>query len=392
MSRPLLWAWIAALGASQLDASDLHESAPLFTRISQPVFIPAEVTGHGIFVGVMINGQGPFHMLVDTGSTCTVISPEVAAAVEARGSDMDEGDVDAVNSFGNSAPLPRVLLESLTIGGVQFEGVVAVVTPLEIQSKIDSRELDGLLGYTLFSDLILALDYPKKEMVLSNDWPANLAPVRTELAIRENSDVPFISVKIQGKEFEVMIDTGSTDRLHLSPASVASLDWKTPPRPGFLLAAIGEIGREQIGRLSGTLELGELRQSEPVVDLSEGPPSIGLGLLHSFCLVFNESEDKLRLCSVESGLVPSPGEHTVGLSMVADSAGWRVVATIPNSPAEQAAIAKGDLVTQIEGKPARTWTRDQIKSWIDAHDSLALRLSGASGERDVTLRVWSLVP
>jgi predicted metalloprotease with PDZ domain len=129
-----------------------------------------------------------------------------------------------------------------------------------------------------------------------------------------------------------------------------------------------------------------------VVDLSEGPPSIGLGLLHSFCLVFNESEDKLRLCSVESGLVPSPGEHTVGLSMIADSAGWRVVATIPNSPAEKAAIANGDLVTQIEGKPARTWTRDQIKNWIDEHDSLALRLSGASGERDVTLRVWSLVP
>jgi predicted aspartyl protease len=370
----------------------LHESAPLFTRISQPVVIPAEVTGHGIFVSVMINGQGPFHMLVDTGSTCTVISPEVAAAVEARGSDMDEGDVQAVNSFGNFAALPRVLLESITIGGVLFEGVVAVVVPLEIQSKIDSRELDGLLGYTLFSDLFLALDYPNKKLILSNDWPANLAPVRAELAIKEYSDVPFVSVRIQGKDFEVMVDTGSTDRLHLPPASVVSLDWKTAPRPGFLLAAVGEIGREQVGRLSGTLELGPLRQLEPVVDLSEGTPSIGLGVLHSFCLVFNEPEDKLRLCSAESGPVPSPGERTVGLSMIAVSDGWRVIATIPNSPAAEAAIAKGDLVTQIEGTPARSWTREQIKSWIDAHETLALRLSGETGERDVNLQVWSLVP
>jgi hypothetical protein len=53
---------------------------------------------------------------------------------------------------------------------------------------------------------------------------------------------------------------------------------------------------------------------------------------------------------------------------------------------------KGDLVTQIEGKTARSWTRDQIQDWIDAHESVALKLSGAGGERDVNLRVWSLVP
>lgn len=80
IGRPLLWVWIAILGVCRVGASDLHETAPLFTRISQPVSIPAEVTGHGIFVSVIINGQGPFRMLVDTGCTCTMISPEVAAA------------------------------------------------------------------------------------------------------------------------------------------------------------------------------------------------------------------------------------------------------------------------------------------------------------------------
>jgi predicted aspartyl protease len=384
--------WIATIGAARLDASELHESAPLFTRISQPVSIPAEVTRHGIFVSVMINGQGPFHMMIDTGCTCTMISPEVAAAVEARGSDMDEGGVQAVNGFGDAMALPRVLLDSVTLGGVQFEGVIAGVVPLEMQSKIDSRELDGLLGYTLFSDLVFALDYPNQAVVLSNAWPENLAPIRAELAIKENSEVPFVPVKVQGKDFDVMIDTGATDRLHLTPDSVASLNWKIPPRPGLLVAAAGEIDREQVGRLSGTLELGQLRQLEPVAEISDGNPSIGVGLLHSFCLVFDESEDKLWLCSAESGLVPSPGERTVGLSMIADSAGWRVYAIIPNSPAERAAIVKDDLVTQIEGKPAHSWSRDQIQNWIEAHDSLVLRLSGATGERDVNLRVWSLVP
>jgi len=370
----------------------LHETAPLFTRISQPVSVPAEVTSHGIFVSVMINGQGPFRMLVDTGCTCTMISPEVAAAVEARGADAEEGDVQAVNGFGDAISMPRVLLDSISIGGVQFEGVIAGVVPLEVQSRIDSRELDGLLGYTLFSNLFFALDFPNRRLVMSNAWPADMTPVRAELAIRESSDVPFISVNVQGRDFEVMVDTGPTDTLHLPPASVASLSWKTAPRPGLLLAVAGEIDREQIGRLLGEMDLGQLRQLEPVVDISNGEPSIGVGLLHSFCLIFDESNDKLWLCSAEAGPVPSPGERSVGLSMIAESAGWRVVAIIPNSPAEEATIVNGDLVTSIEGKPARSWTRDQIQDWIDAHEFLALRLSGASGERDVNLRVWALVP
>jgi predicted aspartyl protease len=370
----------------------LNETAPLFTRISQPQSIPAEVSSHGIFVSVMINGQGPFHMLVDTGCTCTMISPEVAAAVEARGSDSDEGGIQALNSFGDPISMPRVLLESLTIGGVQFEGVVAGVVPLEVQSRIDSRELDGLLGYSLFSELFFALDFPNRELFLSNAWPAKLAPVRAELPVTEISGVPFVPVTVQGKPLYVMVDTGATDRLHLPPASVAALSWKTAPRAGLLVSAAGEVGREQVGRLSGELELGPLRQLEPVVDVSEGTPNIGVGLLHSFCLVFDESQDKLWLCSTDSGTVPSPGERTIGLSMVADPAGWRVVAIIPNSPAEEAAIGEGDLVMQIEGKPAHGWTRDQIQDWVDAHDTLALKVSGPAGERNLNLRVWSLVP
>lgn len=65
---------------------------------------------------------------------------------------------------------------------------------------------------------------------------------------------------------------------------------------------------------------------------------------------------------------------------------------IPDSPADEAAIREGDLVTEIEGQPARTWSRQQIQSWTESHSALALRLSGKAGQRDISLKVWSLVP
>jgi predicted aspartyl protease len=385
------WLGTAALATLRLDAA-LHPDAPAFTQINQPIVVPSEVSNHVMFVSVMINGQGPFHMLVDTGCSFTIISPEVAAAVEARGMDMTAADEEVVNALGDTISTPRVVLDSIDLGGVQFEGVVAGVVPLEIQSKVDGRELDGLLGYTLFSDLFFAMDFPAQALVLSADWPKGRPPVRAELGLTEHSEVPFIKVALQGRQFEVMVDTGANDRLHLVPEELASLAWKAEPRPGPMLAVAGETTREQIGRLSGTLDVGGLKQLDPVVEIGGGTPAIGIGLLQPYCLVFHEAEDKLWLCSVDNGPIPSPPELSVGLSLLAEAAGWRVAGIIPNSPAEKAEISEGDLVTEIEGKKAPAWSRDQIQNWIDTHAILNLKLSTSAGERAVSLPVWTLVP
>ena len=385
------WLGLVLLATSALPA-EIHESAPLFTRISQATVIPAEVSGHGLFVSVMINGQGPFRMQVDTGCTYMVVSPEVAAAVEAHAADPDEEDSETVNGLGDTIAVPRVLLDTVTVGGVEFEGVEAGVVPLELQSKVDSRQLDGLLGYTLFSDLFFALDFPGQHLVLSKEWPRNLPAIRAELPIHENSEVPFIPVTVQGRGLDVMIDTGASDRIHLPPEDTVGLDWKTEPRPGLLIAAAGEVGQEKEGRLSGTLEIGAVVQPNPVVGVSGGSPNLGMGILHSFCLVFHEGEDKFWLCSEETGPLASPPDLTMGFSMIAETGGWRVAGIIPNSPAEQAEIAKGDLVTRFEGRPAAEWTRDQIQGWVDTHHTVALRVTSPAGERELVLRVWALVP
>ena len=382
----------AAAAAAGLGAYEIHDTAPLFTRIAVPQTIPAEVTGHGLFVSVLINGQGPFRMMVDTGCTCSMISPEVAAAVEARGAETGEEGVQTLNGFGDAIAVPRVLLDSVTVGGVQFEGVVAGVVALDTQSKIDGRVLDGLLGFTLFSDLFLALDYPGRSLILSEDWPANLPPVRAEVAVKERSDVPFITAVLQRSPVDLLVDSGASDRIHLPPETAASLDWKVAPRPGLLIAVAGETAREQVGRLSGSFEIGAVRLAEPVVDISEGPANVGLGLLHAFCVVFHEAGDRMWLCAADAGPLPSPPERTIGISMVADSRGWRVVGIIPNSPAEQASVHKDDVITQIEGEPALRWPRDQLQAWMDTHEFVDLKVAAASAERELHLRVWALVP
>jgi len=387
-------AYLTIIAGFALPAYAIHETGPVFTRISEPTSIPTEISCHAMYVSVMIKDKGPFRMLIDTGCSVSLVSPAVAQAVEAHDVNIDgeyQEDV-VVNGVGDSSSLPRVLLDSVVIGGVRFEGVIADVQSLDLQSKIDGRAVDGILGYGLFADVYCALDFPNRRLILSADWPKDLPPVRAALTVTERNLVPYVSAKLQDWTIEVMVDTGANQGLQLSSEGVGLFKWKTEPRPGSLIALIGETGRGWVGRLEGELDLGGVRQLDPSVAISRGRPSIGVGLLQPFCVVFHEAENKLWLCSTSDGPVPSPSERSIGLSLYSDDAGWRVAGIIPGSPAEKAHVNTGQLVTQIEGRPARAWSRDQIQDWIDTHDDVELAIAEPTGQRDLKLRVWSLVP
>jgi len=392
--HPLVLTWLVIAGAAPLDAATLSEFAPLATRIGAQVSVPAERSNGAFFVNVMVNGRGPYRMFVDTGCALTVVSQELATAVGAVSAAPSGVAIDAKNGFGDSVDVRPVVLESLAIGGATFEGVEACVSgAFDRISGIDAKRVDGALGYNLFADLYLTLDIPKDRVVLSDRWPDGAPPVLAELAVAQRAGVPFVPVRIQGKPLDVMIDTGSNEDLQLPSDLSQAMRWKEKPRPGALVAVFDETDRETIGRLGGSLNWGGVRQAEPTTSVSaNGLPTIGMRFLVHFCVVFHEAEDRVWLCSADRAPVPSPAERSIGLSLVSASEGWRVAGVIPGSPAEKASIRAGEVVTRIEGEPALSWTPDKLRHWIVSHDSVALVVASGSGERNLTLRVWSLVP
>jgi predicted aspartyl protease len=394
-ARRLLLGLMLAASALRpgLVAANLSVYAPVFTRINGPVALPAELSSHAMFVQVMINGRGPFRMLVDTGCSVTVISPELAAEVQAIVHPLSEEPAVGENGLGHLTDVHPALLQSVDVGGVRFEGVAACVSDSFDQSfQTDRRRIDGMLGFSLFDDLYVGLDFPHRRLLLSESWPASLPPVRVQLPILTEGEVPFVSVRIQGRPLDVMIDTGSNNDFELPAKLADTLRWQNEPKPGSLVAVLGEVGRESIGRLAGNLRLGQVRQPGPATSISTGGPSIGVRLLENFCVLFHASENKMWLCSETAVPIPSPTQYTVGLSLISDPRGWRIAGVIPGSPAEQEHVNVGLLVTRIEGRPARSWSRDQIQAWIDSHKTMTFAVDDSTGERTLSLRVWSLVP
>ena len=383
---------VAGWAAAPLSAEINKETAPLYTRMERAVTVPADLRNHFLFVNVMVNGQGPFRVFVDTGCSFTLFSPELAVAVKAQPVPDDDDTTTAFNSLGDPLAVPRALFDSIELGGVRFEGVIAGILPMTRLTQIDGQRIDGALGFSLFSEVFLGLDYPGHRLLLGPGWPENLPPLRAEMAVHEHAEVPFIAAGLQDKSFEVEIDSGSNGSLHLPTELASSLSWKAEPRPGPLIEAIDEETRDYLGRLNGRLTLGSLVLPEPVASVRGAEPSIGYDVLGRFCIVFDQRADKVRFYSQQAGLIASPSERSVGLSIILDPAGWRVARVIPGSPAEEARLAAGDLITRIEGKLASKWSRDQLHDWVDTHAAMKLRVVSGGSSRDIKLRVWLLVP
>jgi hypothetical protein len=388
----LLAVMVAGWAGAPLTAEIIKETAPLYTRMERAVAVPVDLRNHFLFVNVRVNGQGPFRVFVDTGCSFTLFSPELAMAVKAQPVPDDDDTTTAFNALGDPLAVPRALFDSIELGGVRFEGVIAGILPMTRFTQIDGQRVDGALGFSLFSEVFLGLDYPGHRLLLGPGWPENLPPLRAEMTVHEHAEVPFIAAGLQDQSFEVEIDSGSNGNLHLPVELASSLSWKAEPRPGPLIEAIDEETRDCLGRLNGRLTLGSLVLPEPVASVGGAVPSIGYDVLGRFCIVFDQRADKVRFYSQQAGPIASPPERSVGLSVKLDPAGWRVVRVIPGSPAEEARLAAGDLITHIEGKQASNWSRDQLHDWVETHDAMKLQVVSGGSSRDLRLRVWLLVP
>jgi predicted aspartyl protease len=138
---------------------------------------------HLVTVEATLDEKGPFHLVVDTGSGGTVITPNTAerlglsrdqavAAVKV-GSVLSDGCGDGCQGIGGSVSGYAVQVKEIKAGGVVQENAVLAVIDLSIVSPRGSIISDGIIGYPFMKDLELIIDYPKKKIAFVRVAPAN---------------------------------------------------------------------------------------------------------------------------------------------------------------------------------------------------------------------------
>src|ERR1700736_4750075 len=115
-----------------------------------------------ILVDVHANRQGPFQFAIDTGTSTTAITPELAKRLGVAASPIGQG-----TTAGAHVAVTAGILDSFMVGGAKTEKMSVVVADFfAVLSKAVGARLDGIVGYNFLRNYKVVIDYPNERLSL----------------------------------------------------------------------------------------------------------------------------------------------------------------------------------------------------------------------------------
>jgi predicted aspartyl protease len=115
-----------------------------------------------ILVDVYANGRGPFQFAIDTGTSTTAITPELAKQLGVTSSPSGPA-----TTGGAQVAVSGGALQTFQLGGARIDNLDVVVADFfSMLSNAIGAKLDGIVGYNFLRHYKVALDYPNETLSL----------------------------------------------------------------------------------------------------------------------------------------------------------------------------------------------------------------------------------
>lgn len=383
------------LGGCSTLPSAFHRAPPRpgrTTLVSPLVIVPAQTIDNYLIVEARWDRSGPYHFLVDTGSSITLVTPALAKRYPSSNPQVapDAPHVRVRSADGGIAELPAATLRHLELGDARFDDVPVLIYDCATLSAHLGVKIDGVLGFPLFRETLLTLDYPRSRVVLQPANSTALIP-GTPVPLDDTNKTPLIHVQLGDRSFVALIDSGSDAPLSLNPVGLEPR-FASGPRPGATIGTLTGDRPQQIGRLAETLTIGDFSLPRPIVDLTDELSTVGGGVLRNFSVTFDQQHDRAIFQRDTRDPILSPSQRSAGLSFNKTPAYWRIAGVVPDSPAATAGVQPGDLVTRINGEPIAKWDLTRYEQLIATADDIAFAFLNGAVETVKRLHVFELVP
>ncbi len=114
-------------------------------------------------VNVRVNGGGEVTFFIDTGGSEVALDTDFAKELGVP----QFGAVQGTFSGGQHAEVQQGRIETLTVGDWTVKNLPTAMLPLRQLSKgLGVKQIDGIIGTTLFYHFLATMDYPRGELVL----------------------------------------------------------------------------------------------------------------------------------------------------------------------------------------------------------------------------------
>jgi hypothetical protein len=274
------------------------------------------------------------------------------------------------------------------------------VLPLQSLEPRLGRHVDGILGYDFIKEFVTEIDYERRSISFYDPRSYRRAARGAIIPFDVRGGTPYVNTTINltnadrvSGEFE--IDTGSDGALGIYDyfARAKALRRRLPrlssPHAG---AGVGGETSSVEARVK-SFQLGRFQIKNPVVELSEDDKEeggarpkydgmIGTEVFRRFHVRIDYPRRQLIL--EPDRFFGEPYETDMsGIDLIAegeDFRAFRVVSVTPATPGAEAGVRAGDLITEIDGRAASSFTLDEITQMFARAGRMYALTLGRGGE------------
>jgi predicted aspartyl protease len=216
-----------------------------------------------ILAPVMINGQGPFRLIVDTGASYSSVSPQLAQTL---GLVPSADSPFLVNGITGSAIVPSVPIDILQVGDLSFRSIRLPVIWAPVMAGAD-----GILGAAGLREERIMVEFTRNRVTISRS-SHGLAPrgFQRVHALLMSNGLLTLEVRVGGVRARAVVDTGAERSLGNQALRDALRHWQSGKKlPQFtdVYGTTTDIAQGELG-LAPTITVGPLKMID--VDLIYG--------------------------------------------------------------------------------------------------------------------------
>ncbi|HEY6643138.1 retroviral-like aspartic protease family protein [Povalibacter sp.] len=256
-----------------------------------------------VLAPVMINGRGPFRMMVDTGANQSVLTQRLA---DAAGLTVDALNTIKLNGVTGAFQVPTANVESFETGDLRQQGL-----QLPVMNAVMGGA-DGILGMQGFDGLRLSVDFLNDQISIDRSRAQRPPPGFARLPVKIHFNrLLLASGRVGGVRVHAVIDTGAERTLGNMALRRALQARKSIDKPPKSTGVIGLSEVMQRGEMIYTrkLRLGDIAVTDVDViygdidvfrlwDLEDEPAMlIGmdvLGTVHTLVVDYRLKEVHIR--------------------------------------------------------------------------------------------------
>lgn len=208
-------------------------------------------------VEVMINGQGPFDFVVDSGADRSALA---APLVERLG--LERGPDVMLHGVGGSAITPTAKVALMTAGESKLKDAKLPIL------TADRLGADGLLGVDILDGRSVVMDFKRRRLEVrhSNAFGRAVNGVREVSVLADDrfGRLAIVNARVSGVRCVAFIDSGSGASIgNMALAQAVRLRMRRRPEPSMAVRMIGAAGEATLGeiRIVRSVELGDVRMT-----------------------------------------------------------------------------------------------------------------------------------